>query len=299
MAHVDKVLGLRKDVEFNAQVMDASWDAEQGRWTIKTNAGHTATCKYLILATGLLHRKYIPDFPGLDEYKGALHHSGFWPEGKSMKGKKVAIIGAGATAVQITQELGKEAEELTVFMRRPSYCLPMQQRPLSKLEQAGWKTYLPALFADGRNSRAGFPGKPQDCGVFDVSDEVREGWFEDLWARGGFNYQLANFNDVLLNKKSNRAVYDFWAKKTRERMTDPKKRELMAPQDPPYYYGTKRNPLEMDYYEVLDRPNVDIVDLNKTPLKSFAQKGMVMADDQLREFDVVVLATGFDSFTGS
>lgn len=298
-AHVEQTLGLKKDVHFNARVINASYNNDTARWTLKTNAGHTATCKYLILATGLLHRRFIPDFPGLDTYQGEVIHSGFWPEKASMKGKKVALIGAGATAVQITQELGKQAEHLTVFLRRPSYCLPMRQRPLTELEGNGWKAYLGRIFEQGRLSRAGMPNGGPTCGVFDVTKEERETWFEELWGRGAFNFQMCNYNDVLLDRKANREVYDFWVKKTRARLSHPAKRDIMAPIEPPYLFGTKRNPLEMDYYEVLNQDNVDIVDLNSTPLKTFQSTGMVMGDDKLREFDVVVLATGFDSFTGS
>jgi cation diffusion facilitator CzcD-associated flavoprotein CzcO len=217
----------------------------------------------------------------------------------SVKGKKVAVIGAGATAVQVVQELAKEADQLTVFMRRPSLCLPMGQRPVTSEEQKGWKTYFQTLFRAGRESRAGFPAKVLESGVMDVSDEERERHFEDIWARGSFNYLLSNYSNVVLDKDANRVVYDFWAKKIRQRMKDPKKRELMAPAEAPYYFGTKRSPLEQDYYEMLDRPNVDIVNLNQAPLKTFNESGMLLEGDQQLDFDVVVLATGFDSFSGS
>ena len=82
-------------------------------------------------------------------------------------------------------------------------------------------------------------------------------------------------------------------------MTDPEKNKIMAPEIPPYYFGTKRSPLEQDYYEVLNQSNVSIHNLSEVPLKSFAEKGLMMADDNLHEFDTVVLATGFDSYTGS
>jgi len=303
MAHLDKTLDLRKDVQFNAQVVDARYNTEDAKWTVKTSAGHTATGKYLILATGLLHRRYSPDFPGLKDYKGVLHHSASWPEDTSCKGKNVAIIGAGATSVQIVQEWAKETADdggsLTMFMRRPSTCLPMGQRPLTTQEQSQWKAYFMRLFQEGRKSAAGFPSKGPDHGVFDVSAEEREAFFEELWGRGGFGYFMANYNNVLLDLKANRAMYDFWAKKVRARMTDPVKQDLMAPLEPVYPIGTKRPPLEHDYYECLDMKHVEIVDLNKTPLKTFTEKGMLMEDGKEREFDVVVLATGFDSFTGS
>ena len=299
MAHVDKVLDLKKDIQFNARVNSATFDTEKGRWTVTTEAGHTATCKYLMLCCGVLHRRYIPDFAGLSDYKGEIHHSGFWPEGLDVKGKKVALIGAGATAVQITQEVGKLAEQLTIFLRRPSMGMPMGQRDLSESESLGWRTYLGALFAEGRKSRSGFPGLSMTKGVFDASPEERETYFEDLWSRGAFNYQSYNYKDMVLDKQANRVIYDFWAKKIRARITDPVKQEIMAPIEPPYLFGTKRNPLVHDYYEIIDQPNVELVNLTKNPLKTFTEKGMVMSDDKLREFDIVILATGFDSFTGS
>jgi cation diffusion facilitator CzcD-associated flavoprotein CzcO len=132
-----------------------------------------------------------------------------------------------------------------------------------------------------------------------MTDEQRLDHFESMWKRGGFNFHTCGFDDVARNPKSNRVVYDFWAKKTRARMTDPVKRDLMAPLEPPYYFGTKRLPLERDYYESLDQPNVEIVDLNATPLDKFTEKGILTSDGKEREFDVVALATGFESFTGS
>ena len=204
MAHIDKTLDLRKDVTFNARVNDCSWDQSKSLWTVKTQQGHVAHAKYLVATTGLLHRTYTPDFPGLKEYKGELHHSGAWPEDFSAKGKKIAIIGAGATAVQITQELGKQADELTVFLRRPSYCLAMKQRDWTEEEQRAWKAFFPALFKSGRDSMAGFPTARVPMGVFDVPEEEREAYWEELWQRGGFNFGLSNYYNVALDPKANK-----------------------------------------------------------------------------------------------
>ena len=143
MKHIDKTLDLRKDVSFNARVVECSWDAAKNIWTVKTLQGHVAQAKYLVCCTGLLHRTYTPDFPGLKDYKGEIYHSGAWPEDFNGKGKKIGLIGAGATAVQITQELGKVADELTVFLRRPSYCFAMGQRRWTEEEQRQLKTFYP------------------------------------------------------------------------------------------------------------------------------------------------------------
>ncbi|KAI1622207.1 hypothetical protein EDD37DRAFT_594245 [Exophiala viscosa] len=294
-AHVDKVLDLRKDVTFQAHVNDVQWDGS--KWTVRTQAGHTAKCKYVVLCTGLLHRAYTPGFPGMDSYKGAVYHTADWPRQADFSGKKVAVIGAGATAVQVVQELAKQAQYLTVFMRRPSICLPMKQRRLGDLEQSGWKTYFDALFVEGRKSATGFPGRQAPCGAIDVTAEERERSLDVLWRRGSFNFNMFNYNDIMVNKESNRLIYDFWVKKTAPRLKNIRKRELMVPVDPPYYFGTKRSPLEQDYYEMLDRDNVDVISLAETSIKTFNETGILL--DRQMDFDVVVLATGFDSFSGS
>lgn len=299
MGHIDKTLDLSKDTYFNARISDARWDESANVWTLKSQQGHVAKGKYLILATGLLHRTYTPDFPGLSEYKGALHHTGAWPEDFDGKGKKIGLIGAGATAVQVTQELGKQADEMTVFLRRPSFCYAMQQRPLTVVEQHQMKPYYPALFKSGRDSAVGFPAERIDKGIFDVTPEEREKHLNAMWETGGFHFQLSGYNDTALNPEANKVQYDFWRRKICERLTDPAKQAIMAPEKAPYYLGTKRSPLEQDYYEVLNQSNVKIHDLGKAPLDRFFEKGMITADGQKHEFDAIVLATGFDSFTGS
>lgn len=299
IAHIDKTLDLRRDTYFNALVNDARRDESKNVWRIKTQQGHVAEGKYILLCTGILHRTYTPDFPGLSDYKGEVYHSGAWPEDFNPRGKKIGLIGAGATAVQITQELGKQADELTVFLRRPSYCLAMGQRPLTKMEQDHLRVYYPALFKAGRNSAVGFPASRQDKGVQEVSEEEREEHFERMWNTGGFHFTMSGYKDTAIKPESNEIVYQWWRKKVCDRLTDPEKQKIMAPEKKPYYMGTRRNPLEQDYYEVLNQSHVHLHDLSASPLKRFTEKGMVMSDDKEYTFDAVVLATGFDPFTGS
>lgn len=301
-AHVDKVLGLRKDVSFNAKVNSCTWSEKSSRWTITTDSGMIAKAQYLIMATGLLHKPYIPTWKGQETYKGAVYHSCDWPEDLDLSGMKVAVIGAGATAVQIVQELGKQASQLVNLIRRPSQCLPMGQRRWTEEEHRGWKAFYPALFKTGRDSHTGFPiARPfGDARMQDISAVEREAHFESTWAMGAFNFNEQNLSDVMLDKEANRIVYEFWKKKVRERLTDPKKQTLMCPDEPPYFYGTKRPPLEIDYYDVLNQSHVEIVDLKAHPIRAFTEKGLSLEGETGgREFDVVVCATGFDSFTGS
>jgi len=258
----------------------------------------TARARWLVLATGLLHKPYIPSWPGKERYKGVLQHSAEWNEATSVKGKRVAVIGAGATSVQIIQELGKEAAQLTLLMRRPSYCLPLGQRTWSSEEKAEFRARYPKLFADGRASAIGIPNVRRDIRAQDVSAEERERYFEEIWDAGGMQFLLRNYSNIMLDKEANMLVYDFWKKKVRQRLTDAKKQALMAPDEMPFYFSTKRTPLEQDYYDVLNQDNVDIVDLNEHGIQEFTEGGLKLGN-QSREFDYIVCATGFDSITGS
>lgn len=236
LAYVDKTLDLRKDVTFGACVVDASWSQSKCLWTVNTHQGHVAQAKYIMLACGLLHRNYIPKIPGLNEYKGSMCHSSAWPADFNGKRKRIGLVGAGASAVQITQELGKQADKLTVFLRRPSYCLPMGQRNWSFDEQRVWKSFYPALFKSGRESAVGMPCESQPVGVFDVCEEERDAWWENLWARGGFNFLLCNYNDISRDTDANELAYQFWRRKVCQRLTDPEKQKVIAPKKKPYVY---------------------------------------------------------------
>jgi len=171
---------------------------------------------------------------------------------------------------------------------------------LSAEEQESLRAYYPALFQEGRRSVGGFPIQSAGCNLSAHTPEQRKQLFEELWARGAFNFLLGTYHDVAVDPNANREVYNFWAEKVRARMSNPVKRDLVAPLEPIYPICTKRPPLERDFYECLDMEHVDIVDLNANPIKTFTEHGIVLGpDDTERAFDLVVLATGFDSFTGS
>ncbi|PON22632.1 hypothetical protein TGAM01_v208521 [Trichoderma gamsii] len=298
--HVDKVIGVKKDCAFNTVVVGAHFDLDAGKWIIRTEDGRTTKAKYLILGTGFSAKRYIPDWPGIDKFKGTIHHSSFWPEEKiSVKGKKCAVIGTGASGVQLVQAWGPEAGELKVFQRTPNLTIPLLKRDLTSEEQERTKRYYPELFRYRETSFAGFTYDWAEKNTFDDTAEDREAFYEEMWNRGGFRFWLAVYKDNLFNAEANKESYDFWAKKIRDRMEDPKKRDILAPLTMPHFFGIKRPCLEYNYYEQFNRPNVDVVDIKNNAIKEFDETGIILEDGTHHELDVIAVATGFDTVTGA
>ncbi|KAF2761307.1 FAD/NAD(P)-binding domain-containing protein [Pseudovirgaria hyperparasitica] len=297
--HVDKQLQIRKDTAFETRVTGAEFDKKSNKWNVKTEDGRQATARYLLLATGFAAKRYFPDWKGLNTFEGIIHHSSFWPEeGVDVKGKRVAVIGTGSTGIQLSQETSREGATVTVFQRTPNLCLPMVQRPLTPEDQMKRKGEYPRFFEDRMKTFAGFQYDFSDKNTFDDTPEEREAFFQKLWDNGGFEFWLATYADMLYDAKANDEAYNFWAKKTRARITDPKKRDILAPLKKRHAFGVKRPSLEQDFYEQMDKPTNEVVDVRETPIKRFTKTGIETYDGLHREFDIIALATGFDSVTG-
>ncbi|KAK5047060.1 hypothetical protein LTR84_007002 [Exophiala bonariae] len=297
--HVDKVLDLRKDAHFSTIVVEARYSPEQARWHVRTEDGRLANARYLVSATGSSYKKHFPDFKNLDSYKGKLIHSAAYPEtGLDFKNKKVAIIGSGATGVQLVQEIAQEDCDLTAFVRTPNISIPMRQRKLTQEEQDSMKSYYHSLYYSAKRSRTGFPYHAAPKGYHETTPKERHTYYEQLWKRGGFSFLLSCYPEFFVDRVLNREIYQFWASKTRERIRDPFKRDIMVPLEQPHWLGTKRGSLEQNYYEMLDRDNVTVVDLKRTPIIEFEETG-IRTSEKLLEFDIIIFATGYDALTGS
>ena len=298
--HVADVLELRPDIQLDTRVTAAHFDDGDRYWSVETDGGATVTTRFLIMCTGFASKPFVPSIPGLDEFAGAWHHTAAWPlAGSTLNGRRVAIIGTGASGVQVVQEAARDAAQVTVFQRTPVTAIPMRQQRFTPEEQSALKRDYPALFRE-RNTPPGSLTEIRriDVSALDVSADERDRVYRAAWERGGFHFWVGTFNDTLTNLEANRLAYEFWRDRTRERIDDPAVAELLAPTEPPYPFGTKRPSLEQDYYDAFNLAHVDLVDVRATPIDEVTPTGIRTADGVDREFDLIVLATGFDANTG-
>lgn len=223
-----------------------------------------------------------------------IHHSSFWPDKDiDVKNKRCAVIGTGASGVQVAQEWGPLAGELKVFQRTPNLALPMKQKNLTPEEQEAGKKWYPQLFEYRENTTTGFLYDWNPKNTFDDTPEQREAVFERAWSKGGFHLWVGSYKDIILDAKVNDEFYNFWVKKVRARIGDPRKRDLLAPLKKPHHFGIKRPCLERTFYEQFNRENVDVINIENNGVREFTETGITLEDGTHYEFDVIAIATGF------
>jgi cyclohexanone monooxygenase len=297
--HVDETLDLSPDIHFGTRVTGAVYDEQAKRWQVETDCGPTVDTQFLILCAGGITRTFTPDIPGLESFDGVCHHTAEWPaQGVDFQGKRVGVIGTGASGVQVIQEASRTAARLTVFQRTPILALPMRQQRLSREMQAADKPHYPDYFARRADTMGGFFDiAPRGESALAVSEAERQAVFEEAWQAGGFHFWVGTFVDTLTDEQANRLAYDFWRDRTRARINEPAMAEKLAPTEPPHPFGMKRPSLEQWYYEVFNQDNVSLVTLKETPIEAVTADG-VRVDGEVIPLDVLVLATGFDALTG-
>lgn len=180
---------------------------------------------------------------------------------------------------------------MSVFIRTPNLCLPMENPEITVEAQEAFKDIYPEIFEKRNKTFAGFHYD------FDYEDwsrhtpEEREAFYEKIWARGGFHFWLETYVDVFFKEDCNKTAYDFWQKKVSARIKDPKKRAILAPEKGPHTFGTVRPSLEMHYYDVLDQDNVEVIHVKENPIERFTEKGIKLKNGEEKEFDFIVLVS--------
>jgi cation diffusion facilitator CzcD-associated flavoprotein CzcO len=288
---------LRRDIQFRARVKAAHWQEATRSWQITLEDGSQHSTRFLVTAVGPLSAPTMPRIPGIESFKGESYHTGTWPHHPvTFAGKRVAVIGTGATGVQTIAEVAKTVGHLTVFQRTPNWCKPLHNGPIAKEEMQRIRADYPEIFKRCQETFACFLHTPDPRRTFDVTPEEREAFLEKQYATPGFGLWQGNFRDMLTNREANKVISDFVARKIRQRVKDPKVAEKLIPKD--HGFGTRRVPMETRYFEVYNQPNVELVDIKETPITRVTPTGLETADRTF-EFDMIIYATGFDAITGS
>ena len=293
---------LRRDITFHSRVSAAHYREDAGQWDVTVEDGSRYRARFLITAIGPLSAPTMPRIEGVETFQGSSFHTARWPhEPVSFAGKRVAVIGTGATGVQTIQEVAKTVGHLTVFQRTPNWCAPLHNGPIDEETQRRIKAGYPEMFARCRETFACFLHTPDPRGTFEVTPAEREAFFEKLYAERGFGIWQGNFRDILTDRVANAAVSDFVARKIRQRVKDQAVAEKLIPKN--HGFGTRRVPLETRYYEAYNQPNVRLVDITETPIERITPTGIKLAglktSDAEYDFDIIIYATGFDAITGS
>ncbi|MEI4271172.1 alpha/beta hydrolase fold domain-containing protein [Klenkia sp. LSe6-5] len=289
-------LDLRRSFRFAVRVTSLQWEEDAAHWRISTDDGATTTARYVLSGVGGLSKPKVPDFPGVDTFEGELYWTSSWPaEDVDLTGKRVAVVGTGASGIQVIQEIADKVGHLTVFQRTPNYATPLKNHSVaperSKWLAHNWHEARGNSFA----SPIGLPYPPQAPSAAAVPADERRRILDEAWDKGGL-YLVNTFGDMMWNPETNEVTAQYIRDRIAERVDDPATARLLTPTD--HHYATKRPPFETNYYEAFNLDQVDLVDVRSAPIRAVTPTG-ITAGDVHHDVDVIILATGFDVFTGA
>jgi acetone monooxygenase len=288
---------LRRHIQFDTRVNSAEWD-EAGRcWLIGTEKGEKFRGRYFVSCAGVLSVPKIPDIPGAERFDGTVVHTARYPrEGLDLKGKRVGVVGCGATGVQVIQTIAAEVAHLTAFQRTPCYGIAIRNDKLDDATRAQWRAQATELRERVHHTFVGFQFDFDNGSWYDHTPEERRAVLEQLWADGSLAPWVGSFPEVFSDEEANAEMSEFAREKIRAQVKDPEVAEMLTPRKAGF--GTYRVPLESGYYEAFNRDNVTLVDASETPIRRYTENGLETTADHY-DLDIVILATGFDASTGA
>ena len=289
---------LRKHFRFNTRVAAAHYDEAAGEWAVQTEQGETFRAQYLISCTGMLSAPLNNPFPGQESFKGQIFHTARWPKERvDFVGKRVGVVGTGATGIQVIQTIAPQVGSLKVFLRTPQYIIPMRNPKYSPADWAKQGQRFEEIKQRVQRTFSGFEYDFTNGAWADLTPAQRTEVLEKLWADGSLALWLASFSEMFFDEAVSEAVSEFVRAKMRERLKDPVLCEKLIPTS--YGFGTHRVPLESGYLEVYHQPNVEIVDVKEAPIERIVPEGVQTADGKVHALDILILATGFDAGSGA
>lgn len=247
--------GLRSHIEFNKTVNSAVFDEDSGLWTVKTTDGSRYVARAVVSAAGGLSNPAYPDIPGLDSFKGEIVHTARWDNSMDLAGKRVAMIGSGASAIQTGPGVAPKAKQLSVFQRTPSWIINKPDRKISAAEKMIYRNIPGAL----KLRRWMLYWMYESRGPLIISDKP---WAKKILQGLALRHMKSQIKDRALQKACT----------------------------PDYQIGCKRILISNDWYPMLTRDNVSLV---TEGIESINERGIVTTDGTEHPCDVIILATGF------
>jgi cation diffusion facilitator CzcD-associated flavoprotein CzcO len=258
--HCARKYGVRSRVRFGTRVTGAAFDDDAHLWRLQTSTGEEITARFVVGATGVLTQPKPPDIPGLERFGGVTMHTARWDEHVDLRGKRAAVIGTGASAVQVIPEIAPVVGQLTVFQRTPIWCLPKPDASLPG----------PLRWLMRRLPLGDLAGR----------------WASQMFVEATFPLPL-HFNGIVNASALGERIGRAWL---RSQVHDPLVRAKLTPR---YAVGCKRPSFHNEYLATFNRPNVL---LETGPIERVTMTGIRTADGTLHKLDVLILATGFKVF---
>jgi len=299
MHYIAEKLDLRRDISFSTTVTAATFDEDRQVWRVSTDQGEVIDTRFLIGCTGMLSAPLESRFPGQSSFKGTILHTARYPRGGlDLAGKRVGVIGTGATGIQVIQTIAAEVASLTVFVRTPQYVLPMKNPKYGPDEAAWYKGRLDEL---RRNLPKTFTGFEYDFEHkwHDLTPDQRRAILEETHADGSLKLWLSSFAEMFFDEAVSEEISEFVRQKMRDRLKDPELIDILVPQPGDYGFGTHRVPLETNYLEVYHRDNVKAVSLRGNGIAEIVPEGIRLEDGTVYPLDVIIMAVGFDAGSGA
>jgi cation diffusion facilitator CzcD-associated flavoprotein CzcO len=258
--HCATKYGLRSKARFNLRVDGATFDEGASLWRITTSNGEEPTARHVVDATGVLTHPKRPDIPGVDDFEGITLHTARWDHSQDLTGKRVAVIGTGASAVQVIPAIADAVSHLTVFQRTPIWCLPKYDAAIPA--RARWVL--------GRVPGASRVARLASQSLVELSFPIAAHYHRTLPVAGLVEKQARAFLEA--------------------EVQDPVIRDKLTPR---YPLGCKRPSFHNEYLATFNRPDVHI---ETTPIERIEPNAAVTTDGHVHEIDALILATGFKVF---
>ncbi len=284
-------------IRCNTTVTAAHWNDGTQRWEVATSQENYSV-RFLIMATGCLSKPNVINLPGRQIFKGEIFHSSRWPDNFSIDAKKVAVMGTGSSGVQIISNIAPHVDQLHVLQRSPHWIMRAGHRMISDTEDAEKKANYPVLRELLNNSLLGMDVTGGGGSALDASPEERRRRYQTSWDEGGPSFLMC-FDDLLFSLEANATACEFLAEKITEVVADPRTSALLTPDISRFPVGARRLVMDDNYYSRFNLPHVHLQDMTSQKIESMTPSGLKFSTGEEIDFDVLILATGFDALTGA